>query len=245
MNITTGKKIFLSQANGVVPANKPIVFWDTCALLDLARTPLLDRTNLSFATLQEYEQIEQWINSDRLTSVTSDLVLREFSEHIDHIASSLSTQEQKTKNEVKEQTLFMTDLSRARKINQSIDGLDVQKKVIAIVKKIWSHTILLRGQNSFALSADYRVRNYIKPSGGKESYKDCYIWYSYISLLREVNPLGPTFFFTTNPSDFAENKKSINLHPDLKAELPFAQSSFALNMSVLHGKLLQYFRIHP
>ena len=245
MNITTGRRIWLTQADAIISRYKPIIFWDTCALLDVLRIPLLDRPQFTPQTLQAYEQIESWITSNRLVSVTSDLVLREFSEHADDIVNNLATQEQKLKNDVKEQSRYMTDAAKSTRVSNGIDLLDIQKRVIKLVKKIWRGTYILRGQNEFALKADYRVRNYIKPSGGRESYKDCYLWICYISVLNKVNPTEPTFFFTTNPADFAENKKSDKLHPNLIAELPFSNSSYALKMSILYRSLQGYFAAHP
>ena len=245
MNITTSKKIWLSQASTNIARNKPIIFWDTCALLDILRIPLLDRPQFNPQTLQAYEQIESWIATNRLVSVTSDIVVREFSEHADDIDNALSAQEQKLKNDVKEQSHYMTDAAKATRVASSIDLLDIRKRVIKLVKKIWKGTYILRGQDDFALKADYRVRNYIKPSGGRESYKDCYLWICYISVLNKVNPTEPTFFFTTNPADFAENKKSDNLHPNLTAELPSANSGYALKMAILNGQLQRYFAAHP
>lgn len=70
-----------------------------------------------------------------------------------------------------------------------------------MVRKIWQKTYILRGQKSFATNADYRTRNYITPSRGKESYKDSYIWVSFISLLNKLQPTEICYFFTANPAD--------------------------------------------
>lgn len=245
MNILTDKKMWLSQAASIIPRNEPMVFWDTCALLDVLRIPLLTRPQFTINTLQAYEQLEAWIQGNRITSVTSELVIREFSEHADHRIDDLAIQEQKTKNEVKEQTQYMSDTQKAAMLAARINNLDIQRRVVKLVTKIWRKTKVLKCENSFAFNADYRVRNYLKPSGGKESYKDCYLWISYISLLNEVNPTEPAFFFTTNPVDFAENKSSVNLHPDLKAQLPLANAEAIMKMEILSGKLTRYFAAHP
>lgn len=245
MNITTSNKMWLSQVTTFVPRNKPIVFWDTCALLDVLRIPILSRSQFNINTLQAYEQLEAWIQDGSITSVTSELVIREFSEHADHRIADLAVQEQKTKDEVKEQTQYMSDTLKATMLSARIDSLDIQKRVVKLAAKIWRKTNILKCENSFAQNADYRVRNYLKPSGGKESYKDCYLWISYISLLNEVNPTEPAFFFTTNPADFAENKSSVNLHPDLKAQLPLANAEAIMKMEILSGKLTRYFAAHP
>lgn len=245
MKIITGSKFWLSRASALIPNNKPMIFWDTCALLDIIRIPLFERQNLNIDTLYAYEGIESWIRNGRIVSVTSDLVVREFSEHVDDIINLLKLQEQKTKDDVKEQASFMSNVQLATSIVTNVNHLEIQSRVVKLVKRILGQTYILKSQLSFAHNADYRVRNYIKPSGGKESYKDCYLWSSYISLLKEISPTEPTFFFTTNPADFAENKKSLNLHPDLVSELPSPNCGCALNMAILNGRLTQYFNLQP
>ena len=237
--------MWLSQVTTFVPRNKPIVFWDTCALLDVLRIPMLSRPQFNINTLQAYEQLEAWIQDGSITSVTSELVIREFSEHADHRIADLYVQEQKTKDEVKEQTQYMSDTLKAAMLSTRIDNLNIQKRVVRLVAKIWRKTNILKCENSFAQNADYRVRNYLRPSGGKESYKDCYLWISYISLLNKVNPTEPAYFFTTNPADFAENKRSVNLHPDLKTQLPLANAEAVMKIEILRGKLTHYFAEHP
>ena len=125
MNITTGKRIWLSQASTNIVRSKPIIFWNTCALLDILRIPLLDRPQFNPQILQAYEQIESWIAAKRLVSVTSDLVVREFSVHADDIVNALSSQEQNLKNDVKEQSRYMTDSIKATRIASIIDLLDI------------------------------------------------------------------------------------------------------------------------
>lgn len=245
MNIKTSNKIWLSQATDYFPEDKPVVFWDTCALLDILRIPLRERVNLSKRTLEEYEKIEEWIATGRLISVTAELVVKEFGEHADDVVKQLSIQERKTKEDVREQADYMLNGVQKTKITNGIDLLDIQSRVKELVKKIWRHTLVLRSQKSFASNADYRVRNYIKPSGGKESYKDCYLWSSYITLMTTIASTEPCFLFTTNPSDFAENKGSVELHPSLKAELPNTQTDCVMKMDILFGNLISYFRPAP
>ena len=235
-------KFWLSQAPAVIPSNKPIIFWDTCALLDILRIPMLGKKSLDYTTLQSYERIEAGVNGGYITSLTSDLVLKEFGAHADNIVNQLAQQEQQIKDEVTEKTKFMKNRPLATAIVAKIYLLDIQNRVIHLVKRILKQTYILKSQMSFAMNADYRVRNYIKPSGGKESYKDSYLWISYISLMRKVSPTVPAFFFTTNPADFAENKKSVKLHPNLATELPSSNCVCALNMHVLDGMLRQYFK---
>lgn len=113
-----------------------------------------------------------------------------------------------------------------------------------MVRKIWQKTYILRGQKSFATNADYRTRNYITPSRDKESYKDSYIWVSFISLLNKLQPTEICYFFTTNPADFAVDRKSTTLHPDLATEMP-ASGNVCFKVGILEGEIRTYIQNHP
>lgn len=204
----------------------------------------MDRKELTLTTLRSYEYLLSEIEAGHVQSIASEVVLAEFSHHVDSIVNQLHNQEQRIKDEVKSQTAYMANTQQANVISQKIDFLDVSNKVIKMVRKIWRKTCVLRGQKSFAANADYRTRNYITPSRGKESYKDCYIWVSFISLLNKLHPAEMSYFFTANPADFAVDKKSTALHPDLVTEMP-ASGDVCFKVGILEGKIRAYIQNHP
>lgn len=87
-------RIWLSQANANLAANKPIIFWDTCALVDIIRIPHSTK-NFTIQDLQKYEDIALWLEDGFIQSVTSDIVNIEFDEHYAREYSNL-LQEQKS-----------------------------------------------------------------------------------------------------------------------------------------------------
>ena len=66
-------KLWLSQVAANIPNDRPIIFWDTCALVDVARIPHSTK-KFTLQDLEQYEQIAQWIEEGRVISVTSDVV---------------------------------------------------------------------------------------------------------------------------------------------------------------------------
>ena len=100
MNMKTNRKIWLSSAKKNIPENVPLIFWDTCALLDIVRTPIIERSKLNFNSLQAYERITDYIMDQKVISVTSEIVVKEFHEHIGDCIKALEQQSQRIVEQV-------------------------------------------------------------------------------------------------------------------------------------------------
>ena len=94
----TGKRIYLSQVNMEIPNDKLIVFWDTCALLDILRIPA--RENLNINDLLCYERIADYIENSQLVSITSGLVINEFLDHYEEKHNNLLHIQTKLKQKI-------------------------------------------------------------------------------------------------------------------------------------------------
>jgi hypothetical protein len=67
---------------------KPVIFWDTCALLDIIRQPLSDRKG-SADILAKVIQIKNKILSGDIISLSSELCIKEFNDHVGNCIESL------------------------------------------------------------------------------------------------------------------------------------------------------------
>lgn len=219
MNIKYKNKVFVSTSGHLITGNIPIIYWDTCALLDIIRIPLKDRKELDKKTQDQYVAFAKWITNGSLISVTSDLVLEEFSHNYDKIRKQLDDQTKNLINSVDEQTDYMENAVDAARIKNELQKLENYKIVTDVAMKIWSNTVVIRSQKAFMKNADYRIRNYVKPSGGQESYKDCYIWVCFMELMNQIRPTAQSYFFTVNTADFAESRNNKVLHHDLQNEI--------------------------
>lgn len=219
MKIKVKNKIFASTSNHLINGNVPIIYWDTCALLDIIRIPLWDRKELDKKTLDQYKAFANWIADGSIVSVTSDLVVEEFSHNYDKIRKQLEDQTKNLINSIDELTGYMENVVNATRIRTDLQQLEAYKVVTGVVERIWKNTIVIRSQKKYMKNADYRIRNYVKPSGGQESYKDCYIWVCFMELMNIIHPVAQTYFFTVNTADFAEARNNKVLHHDLQNEL--------------------------
>lgn len=179
-----------------------MIFWDTCALVDIIRIPHSTK-NFTLATLQQYEKIAQWLEEGKIISITSDIVRTEFNEHyIDEHAKLLSEQNKRI-IKIKDFTQYLPSAAKAQNINNSVDRLKVKKRLEQLTDRICKQTYIMRLESSYAKFDDYRIRKKLAPASSKGEFKDCYIWGTFLSVLKELNSTCDTYFVTTNPADYA------------------------------------------
>ena len=229
------KSIWSSQITTKIPSNKAIVFWDTCALVDIMRIPQMDRDMFTIHTLEKYEEIARWIREGKLVSVTSELVRTEFDKHFAEEQKKVEDQTKRYQAEVKTLSAYMKNSHKQHRVTTSIDLLECSKRCEETAYSICKNTIAIKEETTFMTAADYRVRNYVKPSGGKESYKDCYLWATFLKLVSMLSITKDAFFFTSNYKDFGKGGKT-TFNEDLNNECP-VMAHGCLNINELYGKL--------
>lgn len=228
-------RIWLSQANTNLVANKPIIFWDTCALVDIIRIPHSTK-NFTIQDLQKYEDIAVWLENGLIQSITSDLVNIEFDEHYTKEYSNLLTEQDRLKQNIKSFSQYIENTSKKNKIDKIINTLNIQNRFGNLTNRICRQTTLIRGENQHAKFADFRTRHKMAPAANKGEYKDCYIWGTYLSIIKAVNPSVYCSFITTNPKDY--RKQGIidqSIQNDCNSVSPNAHISFFIGQ--LHSEL--------
>lgn len=210
--------ISLADVNTKVAQDKPIIFWDTCALVDITRTARPDRKIFGFKFFSNYKEIADWINRGLVTSISSAVVSTEYDHHFQNQLSESSNQVDKLKGKILDLSHFMWSADFSRSVQATLDGIDIPTVIKECTETICDKTYLIAEQQDFNDNAHYRTMNGISPSGGKESYKDSYIWVTFLSLVHELHSTEKIIFFTSNTSDFVVNPdspKSTQLITDL------------------------------
>lgn len=228
--------IWSSQITTKFPPGKPVIFWDTCALVDIMRIPQMDRDRFNIHTLEKYEEIARWIREGKLVSVTSELVRTEFDRHFADEQKKVEDQTKKYQADVKMLSAYMQSTHKKHRLTTAIDLLECCKRCEITANSICKNTYAIKQENAFMTAADYRVRNYVMPSGGKESYKDCYLWATFLKLVSVLPIAKGAFFFTSNYKDFGKGGKN-KFNEDLNNECP-AKVQGCIDINELHGKLL-------
>lgn len=225
-----GKYLYLSQSPQLIPNDKIMIFWDTCALLDIIRIP--HRDNLSLTDLENYERISNYITNEDIISVTSGLVLSEFYDHYQPEHDKLIQEQKKVKDSVKEYVQYMSSIKKINRITNAIDILNVEPRLTYVLNKILKKTFVLREQSIYRNFADYRLRNKMAPAAKKSEYKDCYIWGTFLELIHKINPTSPYLaFMTVNIKDYKENNQ---LHPHILTDCHLPSMKVIFNIGALY-----------
>lgn len=230
----TGKQIYLSQAQANISNTKPILFWDTCALLDILRLPI--RQPLRGAELlMKYEMIAESIERGLIASVTSGLVITELTNHYNQVYNDLTRKENDAKNQMIGLADYMVSAKKKNRLIQAVNLLNIESRLQSVLRRLLKNTIILKEQNAYRNFADYRLRYGMAPAERKAEYKDCYIWGTFVTLIRNINPNTLSIFFTTNTKDYKDN--SNNVYPLLVRDCYFPDTKIHFSMDELYGEL--------
>lgn len=193
--------------------SKPYIFWDTCALINLMSI----NARMAFNEFEFYNKLYGLIANNTLGSVTSAIVYREFSEHIEKAYDDDKDKEDNARNCFLDyaETLPETDKN---KIHSAIDHTEFFNMRLDILRVIWNNTYTISEDDTFMHKAHDRVLKHMCPAHVKGEYKDCYIWETYLDFLSRVSNAAPCFFFSVNTEDFAATKKSKDPNPMLIAD---------------------------
>lgn len=118
-------KLQFRRAVNTIPADKPILFWDTCALLDMLRIPYRDKYDINL--LISYERISDMIKRGDIVSLTSSIVDIEFDNHYGGTLNELRRSVGKVKRQAKEYTDYMSDDHLKSSIKTEIDRIEIEQ----------------------------------------------------------------------------------------------------------------------
>lgn len=231
----TKSKQYLSTTVTSIPHGKPIIFFDTCALLEIMR--LSERASNPGRDFDQYMYMADKIEAGELISITSELVFQEFNQHYLEELKKLQKREQNNRDSVKRITAIMAAGAKRTRIEKGMDEMHTETRVTSIVSKIWRNTILLKEEKRFLQFAYMRIRNKMAPSQNKEQFKDSYIWGTFLNLAHSLTACHKLFFFTLNKNDYLDsnsNRLCTQIATDLNV-LPNVELHYVLGS--LYGEL--------
>ena len=224
----TKGKLYLSAAVHSIPAGKPVVFWDTCAIIELLR--LSERSINPERDFEQYQFLADKINKGEIISISSELVFQEFNQHYSEELKELQKWEQKLRDSVKKITAIMVPGPKRRRIELGMNEMHTETRVTATISMIWRNTILIREEKKFLHFAYTRVKMKMAPSQNKEQFKDSYIWGTFLNLAHGLNAYSKMYFFSLNKKDYLDQdtkKPCAQILTDLKI-LPNVEFHYVL-----------------
>jgi len=216
---------------------KPVMFWDTCSLLDIIRLPIPERRQ-SLHRLEKVMAIRQKIVSEDIISIASLLTVKEFNDHIINTRGEVIRSAQRITND------FNNFLRFVQKVNPAIthpsvnlNSFYLEDLLGDIVQDIAFFTKFIDRDDSFLRSAEHRVIMKIPPAKKKGEFKDCYIWSTCLEVRQSSVKAGVPFgFFSSNVKDYSELPK-INFDPQIAVEATAANIEYYPNIDIAFGRL--------
>ena len=188
----------------------PIVFWDTCALLNIIRFIYReDGSDLQF--INKIIDIYSKIQKDDVFSVSCEINISEWNDNIDKTLSDFSESLKRTTDYHKNAINVINVLKGTTKVSESLilDNLDSELQNIALA--IIGKTQFLKINSEISFNALRRVVQKDPPAQRKNEFKDCAIWETMLELNRKLNSLGliqKRVFYTINTEDFCDKNGS-------------------------------------
>lgn len=217
MNIVNKSTALLMPITGFVSSvysanNKPVIFWDTCAFLEIIRFVF---NNPEDATMVycHIKTIADKIMSDEIYSVASEINIDELNDNHTKAINFLVDSLLKTTNFHSNAIKTANALSGTSFVSEPLVDKHIDSLLNKLLLDILSKTYFLVLEETHSHSALQRVRSSIPPAGKKHEFKDCAIWETALGLFREISAIRNDLnnvFYTVNIDDFCSVNKSTN-----------------------------------
>lgn len=191
----------------------PILFVDTCALLDIVRAPCRGRTK----ELLSAQRLEAALKAKRAALCAAEITLDEWNRNIGAVVDEVEAAERKANETVNAFVLAARLVGNPTASRADLSQLHVPAKLREWSERMLGHASLVTPTRAVQSATWERQANNLAPSKrGKDSHGDCTIVETLLAVGGERTPTaGRLVFLTSNTKDFANNG---TLHSDLEPE---------------------------
>jgi PIN domain len=217
---------------------KPVIFWDTCSLLDIVRLPLPDRKQ-NVATLQNLLEIKDKIVSGDIISLSSKLCVDEFNNHIERWVNDVKTASIKLSQTLNDFVSFINKVNPTGTPipTTNLSVYKIEDLLSQIAHVIIDNTFFINEDTTFAAFAHTRTTLKVPPAKKKGEYKDCYIWGTCLELRStSVDKTYSYNFMSSNTTDYADTNKR-DFVTEIKNEADLNGIEYFSNFNIAYGRL--------
>ena len=226
----------------VIKAASPVLFLDTCIILDIVRAPILKKMRVHEIKAVHTVIARATQDIPKVSLIISEQVKREFLDNIDKVEEETHKEIQETQDRVIEILERMDALSPINHISSANEiSLGSPAKGRQLAEQIVQISTILEADNDDSAKAVNRVISVEPPATkGNQSVKDCLIIENYLRLARAL--CGSDFsqnmvFATSNNRDYQQGSR---LHPNLRKEFELIDLEYSPNWSAVRYELDRY-----
>ena len=201
---------------------KPVIFWDTCALLNIIRFIYREDPG-DVTTFDAIKKIHDAILNNEILSVSCESVITEYNNNVNEAVILIEDSVAKTDTYYKNLLEVINKLDNTAMVYTTVRAQQMPQKLHSMVDDILHRTSFITIDKTATSNAHQRVLQKKAPAGKKEEFKDCTIWEVMLSCYRQLNTVDGTIlkvFYTVNTQDFCkfDNKKPQSFLHDLLME---------------------------
>ena len=192
------------KANVYSSNPKPVVFWDTCALLNIIRFIYREKGDFS-QKFNCIKHVHDQILNDNVYSVTSEIIVNEWNNNIDKTLSGFKQSLEDTTRYHRGGITVSNLINTRTDISEPLTGKGLDVSLYRLVKDILDKTFFMSYDKEIAYDALQRTSGKTPPAGVKEEFKDCAIWSTMVFFSKEMNTIDAgkvKVFYTKNTEDF-------------------------------------------
>lgn len=212
-------------------ANMPVIFWDTCGLVDILRLPI---RNYNSSILPQIVSLKDKIDTGSIISIASEMSIKEWNDNADPTIDEVKKYIKKRSNEYLEVLRFINEtsiFSQVPEVNLQTYNLEqiLQQLALSIVNN--THFVNHSFYSGLAVN---RVADKLSPAENKSEVKDCIVWETCLDLRTKMADKSKKFIFhSSNTKDFCQAGTS-TLAPLLLSESLSIQLDFTFKLNMLH-----------
>lgn len=221
-----------------IPADKPIVFWDSCMLLYILSISL----RKSFEDFDDYKKLLGWIESDTVTSVTSSIVWEEFSMHFAEEKTKAENDQDNLKKVLRSYASCLDEPAKSD-IEKTADVLKLVPVLEDMEERVWRKTYVIKDSAELRKSAHFRVLYKMSPSEKKDQYKDSLIWVTFLQMANSLPKPLYEIFVTANKEDFCTTKKGTDPQRTIAENCTTVNADFAVEINTVVNKITRELRV--
>jgi hypothetical protein len=224
--------------NRILTQPAPVLFLDTCALLDIIKVPFRKvSVNLIGAT----NDIFLKASTNHLWIVTLDLVEKEWQDNVGNVSIELDKHLQELHdNLVKFSDTLDKIETNAQFYQTDLRRFDIVQKLYSLSEKLLKSSVIMENDDNCKIKAMDRVSIDAAPAGskhGKNEAKDCMIIEHYLCLCRKLR--NNTFaekclFVSSNTQDFGHPQR---LRSPLDVEFANLNLVFAKDIAMANSMI--------
>lgn len=204
---------------------KPLVFIDTCTILDAIR--VLHRDSIPDSYTEHALKLIERCSQGDVWLLTAESVPNEYADNVDTVVDEAEKAISKIHRSVQALARFHSLTTKQAIPSQDFTLFKWQAIARDIADKLLSSCISIKREDEFVLKAATRVTGYIAPAQrGKAEYKDCEIvecFFAIAAKLRDQGYSNKIIFVTSNTKDYGSIGK---LHVPLDAQFQAVNADY-------------------